>query len=464
MSELLKISSSPPNSQLDLHSSSQCHHDLDELTTIKTTNTLPASEISNPVLDIIQDLRIVKGLVSNKVFFDPHLNELTDCTKQFTQILHNINANNHEPITMTSLQTALNKWLEFMIDQNHSSPTISSSPKLNLKLSIENSLLEAINTKLPNSEENSLTTKCLHTIDSRFHDKQLKDIVQNFSLPNTVISLAQSTPFGRSCVKPPMISSSSQVNPDEALALLENSTIHLDASTLLDEELTNPELPTTTQRSELGDIIRPTQTTEKMDTYNDVDRLKNGCFSTASNSSFDSQINWSPVEQVTEVLNTDDLLYSSSPIKLNNIETVPKNETKDNNSSETTDKELSGIFHESVSEFTLSNRLNKKVRIKNTKYAGSKLFLSQAECTSNESSDQLHSEDQDMYGDSFINDECANITCDSSRSDMKIYLQSIRSPQIFPGNVRNPWVSKRDILPKISEKCDDMPNSFIFSQ
>ncbi|CAH8465069.1 unnamed protein product [Schistosoma mattheei] len=494
MSELLKISSSPPNSQLDFHSSSQCHHDLDELTTIKTTNTLPASEISNPVLDIIQDLRIVKGLVSNKVFFDPHLNELTDCTKQFTQILHNINANNHEPITMASLQTALNKWLEFMIDQNHSSPTISSSPKLNLKLSIENSLLEAINTELPNSEENTLTTKCLHTIDSQFHDKQLKDIVQTFSLPNTVISLAQSTPFGRSCVKPLIISSSSQVNPDEALALLENSTIHLDASTLLDEELTNPQLPTTTQSvifagspfqqlsgfhksvdlftfetklslgTELGDIIKSTQTTEKMGTYSDVDRLKNGCFSTASNSSFDSQINWSPVEQVTEVLNTDDLLYSSSPIKLNNIETVPKNETKNNNSSETTDKELSGIFHESVSEFTLSNRLNKKVGIKNTKYAGSKLFLSQAECTSNESSDQLHSEDQDMYDDSFINDECANITCDSSRSDMKIYLQSIRSPQIFPGNVRNPWVSKRDILPKISENRDDMPNSFIFSQ
>ncbi|CAI2724213.1 unnamed protein product [Schistosoma spindalis] len=490
MSELLEIRSSPPSSQLDLHSSSQCHHDLDE----STTNAMSASEISNPILDIIHDLRIVKGLVSNKVFCDPRLNELSDCTKQFTQILHNINTNSHEPITVASLQTALNKWLEFMIDQNHTSPTVSSSPKLNLKLSIENSLLEAINTELPISQGNSLTMKGLHTIDSKFHDKQLKDIVQAFSLPSAVISLAQSTPFGRSCVKPLIISSSSQVNHDEALALLENSTIHLDASTLLDEELRTPEFPTTAQSviftgspfrqlsgfhksvdlftfetklslgTELGDIIKPTQTTEKMDTYGDVDRLKNGYFSTASNSSFDSQINWSPVEQVTEVLNTDDLLYSSSPIKLNNIEAVPRNEFNNNNSSETTDNELSGTFHGSVSKFILSNPLNKKVGIKNTKHAESKLFLSQAECTSNESSDQLHPEDNDMYDDSFINDECANVTCDSSRCDMKIYLQSIRSPQIFPGNVRNPWVNKRDVLPKISEKCDDMPNSFIFSQ
>ncbi|CAH8457779.1 unnamed protein product [Schistosoma rodhaini] len=504
MSELIKISSSPLSSQLDLHSPSQCHHDLDEL----TTNTLPAPEMSDPVLDIIQDLRMVKGLVSNKIFFDPRLSELTDCTKQFTQILHSISTNSHEPITVASLQTALNKWLEFMIGKNHNSPTVSSSPKLNLKLSIENSLLEAINTELPISEEDSLTMKGLQTIDSKFHDNQLalvmsqstevpsfdvvKDIVQAFSLPSTVISLAQSTPFGRACVKQPIISSSSQVNPDEALALLENSTIHLDASTLLDEELTTLELPTTAQSvvfagpsfpqlsgfhksvdlftfetklslgTELGDIIKPTQTNEKMDTFSDFDRLKNGYFSTASNSSLDSQIDWSPVEQTTEVLNTGDLLYSSSPIKLSNIEAVPGNEFKNNNFS--SDKELSGISHESLSEFTLLNGLNKKMRNKNTKHAGSKLFLSQAECTSNDSSDQFHPEDQDIYDDSFINDEYTNVTCDSSRSDMKMYLQSIRSPQIFPRNVRNSWTNKRNILPKISEKCDDMSNSFIFSQ
>ncbi|CAH8451363.1 unnamed protein product [Schistosoma turkestanicum] len=509
MSELLKMCLSPSRNQLSLDSSSQ-DHDLEESTSTKLSNTLLASEISHSSVDIIQDLKIVKGLVSDKVFLDPHLSEFTVCAEQFTQILHNINTNSHDPITVTSLQTALNKWLESMIDQDHGSPTDNLNPKLNIELSIENSLLEAINTELPIFAKTSPTLKDLQTIDGKFYDQQLtpvvsqstevpsfgvvNDAVQAFSLPSTVINLTRSTPFGLNGVKQIAISSSSQVNPDEALALLENSTIHLDASSLLDEELTTPVVSTTSQSAifagspfphlssfhkstelftfetrlslgtELNDIIKPTQTTENMDT-NDRDGLKNSYFSTASDSSFDSQINWSPVEQITEVLSADDLLYSSSPIKVSNIEAVFQNEVKNNNASETTDKDLSGIFHEDLSEFITLNRSDKKKGIKSNKYAKSKLFLSQAECTSNESSDQVYSEDQDMYDDSFVNDGYADVTCNSSRSDMmKVYLQSIRSPQVFPGNVKNPLGNKRKVLPKIFEKCDDTANSFIFSQ
>ncbi|TNN15435.1 Fanconi anemia group M protein isoform 1 [Schistosoma japonicum] len=506
MSELIKISS-PPDSQLNLHNASQDCHDLDEMIITKTSNTPLASNVSYSIDDTIQDLRAINGLVSNKVFIDPRCSEFKGCTEQFPQLLHNMSSNRHDPITAASLQTSLNKWLETMVDQHHNSSIVPSSLKLNRRLSVEISLLEAIDTELPLPEKNSPTLKSLQTIEqlkmvpsqcTKVSSFDVRDAVQAFNLPCTMTNLARSTPFRRNCTKRSVMSSSSQVNSDEALVLLENSTIHLDASTLLDEELTKL-APSTPAKSiifagphishlgdfhksadlfkfetklslgeEFSDIIKPTQITEKIDTDNNVDKLKNNYLSTISDSSFDLQINWSPVEEIAEVLGTDDFLYSSSPISLDKNEAVSRNESEKNNSfSEAVDKKS---YHESLTEPTVLKHLNKKQRTRTAKYAGCKLFLSQAECTSNKSSDQLHFESQDMYEDSFIDDDNANATCDSSQSDMmKIYLQSIRSPQFFPSKVRNPWGNKRDllkssestfILPQMSEQDEYQMDSF----
>ncbi|CAH8462726.1 unnamed protein product [Heterobilharzia americana] len=356
--------------------------------------------------------------------------------------------------------------METMNNQINSLFTVSLSPQLDLKLNIENSLLEAISTELPYPEEKSATfipAACYSTVDlstidghavpknpqlvTHPHDIKApaisitKDTVQAFNFSGTLNNIARSTPFRRVCVNQGLTSSSSQVNPDEALALLENSTIHLDASTLLDDEPTTFAPSTSVQSviftgcslshlsgfhksadlftfetklslgGELDDVIKPTQISENVDVSQ-----KDG-FSTASNSSFDSQINWSPIEQMTETLNTRDILYSSSPIRENNTLTTSKNYSVNPASN----KSLSGIFQESSTESSMHDPLSKGKRTKENNYIDRKFFLSQAECTNHESSDQLHSKDQDIYDDSFINDDSENGTCNSpgvNTSDM----------------------------------------------
>nr|CAH8826272.1 unnamed protein product [Trichobilharzia regenti] len=501
MSRIIKTAPLSQSSQVKSPSSPQekCMPSTDILVT-KPTNITIDCNMTNSIAEFVHCLKAIKGLVSNELFIDPRVSDFNDCTEECSQILNHLQ-DRKDVITVKSLKAGLNKWLASMDDQKCSPLLIPLSPQLDLKLNLENSLLEAINTEiqLPGEihsfdehiitndeyvEEPKTTASPLKT-ETSLHNA-VKDTTQSFNLHKTLNSIARSTPFVRRSVKANSIASSSQVTSDEALALLENSTIHLDASALLEDEsfapnngfrsaiFTGPTFQNVSEfykstdlftfetklslGEELDDVIKPTQVPQIAGDCPNAETLKYDDFSTASNSSFDSQINWSPIEQVTETLNTPNILYSSSPIK----------ETTEHSSIGRVHKDsLSEIFHENSIQSSTPGKPTKGNKIK-SEHIHHKFFLSQAECSNNESSDHLHSNDQDTYDDSFINDNSESGNCDASHvntSDMmKVYLQAIRSPQLFPDSFKSPPAKITFISPKTCDKGYMKRNNFIFSQ